>query len=124
MAVVEKTSFIGDLELYTFRLNNGLTLKVVPDTSAPVVAYQTWFDVGSADESPSKTGLAHLFEHMMFKGTTAYPDGAFSAELEALGANGLNAWTWLDQTVFVQSIPSENLEDVMIVGDPDASISG
>ena len=104
--------FLGDLRAHPFRLDNGLRLVVVPDPSAPVVAYHTWFGVGSADEEPGKGGLAHLFEHMMFKRTTGYGDGEYMERLDALGAEGLNAWTWLDQTVFVQAVPKGALPEL------------
>ena len=54
-------AFIGELNVVTYSYSNGLTLKVVVDSSAPVVAYHTWFGVGSAYEEAGKTGLAHLF---------------------------------------------------------------
>ncbi|MBW1879402.1 MAG: insulinase family protein, partial [Deltaproteobacteria bacterium] len=104
--------FIGGLQVHTFVLDNGLTLKVVPDHAAPVVAYQTWIGVGSADEVEGKTGLAHLFEHLMFKGTDGYEDGEFDAQMTALGAEGLNAWTWLDQTVYIEAAPTTALDTV------------
>jgi zinc protease len=104
--------FLGTLRIYNFHWPNGLTLKVVPDSEAPVVAYQTWFGVGSADEQKGKTGLAHLFEHLMFKGTDGYADGELMSRLEALGADGLNAWTWLDQTVYVEAVPNTALDEV------------
>lgn len=101
--------FFGGLDVHVFQLSNGLQLKVVHDTSAPVVAIQTWFRVGSAREEVGRTGLAHLFEHLMFKGTADYPDGAFQARLDSLGATGLNAWTWLDQTVYTEAVPKAAL---------------
>jgi zinc protease len=101
-----------DLQVHTFTWPNGLTLKVVPDKTAPVVAYQTWFGVGSADEVAPKAGLAHLFEHLMFKGTDQYADGEYMAKLEAMGAEGLNAFTWVDETVYVQAVPKQYLGDV------------
>ncbi|MBN2797793.1 MAG: insulinase family protein [Deltaproteobacteria bacterium] len=97
--------FFGGLEVHVYRLPNGLDLRVVPDRAAPVVAIQTWYRVGSSQESSGKTGLAHLFEHLMFKGTLDYPDGAFQSRLDAVGATGLNAWTWLDQTVYTEAVP-------------------
>ena len=102
--------FFGSLEVHTYTYPNGLVLKVVPDRSAPVVAYQTWYGVGSAAEVSGKTGLAHLFEHMMFKGTRGYADGEYMRRLEAMGVEGLNAWTWMDQTVYVQAVPANQLE--------------
>ncbi len=107
--LVEAADFLGGLEAHHYVFDNGLRLFVVPDDSAPVVAYHTWFGVGSSDEKPGKTGLAHLFEHMMFKGTSVYPDGHYDQTVEGLGAEGLNAWTWLDETVYIQSIPVAGL---------------
>lgn len=103
----------GALRLHPFRLANGLRVLVVPDPSAPVVAVETWYRVGSSDEVAGKTGLAHLFEHLMFKGAEGLPEGEFVARLEALGAEGLNAWTWLDQTVYQQALPVAHLDEVL-----------
>ncbi|MEK6705742.1 MAG: insulinase family protein, partial [Bdellovibrionota bacterium] len=61
-------------------LSNGLTLVMVEDHSVPVVSYQTWFRVGSVDESPGTTGSSHLFEHLMFKGTPRYGPKQFFNE--------------------------------------------
>ncbi len=108
--LLESAEFLGGLETHHYVYDNGLRLFVVPDTSAPVVAYHTWYGVGSSDEQLGKTGLAHLFEHMMFKGTTEYDDGHYDTVVEGLGAEGLNAWTWLDETVYIQSIPVEGLQ--------------
>ncbi len=106
-------AFVGDLRVHSFELDNGLIIKVVPDRSSPTVAYHTWMRVGSSDEVEGKTGLAHLFEHMMFKGTDGYEAGEFDKELDALGASGMNAWTWLDQTVYIESVPKDALERVV-----------
>lgn len=105
--------FVGELQVHTFRYENGLTLKVIPDHTAPVVAWQTWMGVGSRDEIASKTGLAHFFEHMMFKGTDGYPDGDFDRLTDEMGAEGLNAWTWLDQTVYVEAVPKAALPELV-----------
>ena len=106
--LVETGSFMGSIEVNRFQYDNGLTLIVASDHSAPVVAYQTWFGVGSSHEVKTKTGLAHLFEHMMFKGTESYEEGHYDKTLDALGADGLNAWTWLDETTYIQSVPTVN----------------
>jgi zinc protease len=102
----------GGLEVFEYRLDNGLQLIVLPDDSAPVVAWQTWYRVGSSDEEEGHTGLAHLFEHLMFKATEDYEAGAFDARLAAMGGRGVNAWTWLDETVYVQQIPSAALAEL------------
>ncbi len=101
---------IGTFKVHPFVLDNGLRLLVVEDHSSPTLAYQTWFRVGSRDEVPNYTGLAHLFEHMMFKGTKAYPEGQYEHILEQAGAEGLNAFTSQDYTAYIQEIPSSQLE--------------
>jgi zinc protease len=93
-------------------LDNGLTLLIHEDHSAPVVTVQTWFRVGSRHERPGKTGLAHLFEHLMFNETKSLRAGAFDAKLEAVGAES-NAATWVDWTYYYQSVPKENLKLVL-----------
>lgn len=100
----------GKLEATRFRLANGLRVIVVEDHSSPTFAYQTWFDVGSKDETPGYTGLAHLFEHMMFKGTRKYPEGKFDEILERAGAENYNASTSQDYTDYTQELPSDKLD--------------
>ncbi len=80
-------------------LDNGLRLVVEERATAPVVALQMWVQVGSADESDAEAGLAHVHEHMLFKGTDDLGVGQIAAEVEAAGGE-INAWTSLDQTVF------------------------
>jgi zinc protease len=91
-------------------LKNGLTLIVLKDSSSPTFAYQTWFKVGSRNEVIGKTGLAHLFEHLMFKGTKNHKEGEFDALLEQAGAEGENAFTTTDHTVYVQEMPKDHLD--------------
>lgn len=82
-----------------FRLPNGLTVVHEPNHTAPVVAFQLWVKVGSADEAPHEVGLAHLHEHMLFKGTARRGPGAIARSVEAHGGE-INAWTSFDQTVY------------------------
>ena len=95
-----------------WRLANGLEVVVAADAHAPVVAVHTWVKVGSADEAPGHTGLAHLFEHLMFKGTERHPPGAFDRLLEQHGASA-NAATWLDWTMYHQVVPPAQLAHVL-----------
>ncbi|MBT6175887.1 MAG: insulinase family protein [Deltaproteobacteria bacterium] len=97
-----------------FRLDNGLTIIFMPDRRAKLFAYQTWFRVGSRDENPTRTGLAHLFEHLMFKGTTTYPTGVFDREMEKLGTQ-TNAATWVDWTFYMQTLAAraDNLQTII-----------
>ncbi len=108
-----RVQILDSLAVSKFTFENGLRLIVLEDDSAPTFAYQTWFDVGSRDEQPGKTGLAHLFEHMMFKGTTRVPDGEFDRLLDEAGAEGQNAYTTHDHTTYIEELPSERLEMIV-----------
>lgn len=98
-----------DQDVAHFELGNGLRILVLEDHDAPVVSFQTWFAVGSRHEVPGKTGIAHLFEHLMFKGTKAYPHEVFDRLLEEAGAQ-TNAATWLDWTFYYENLPSDRFE--------------
>jgi zinc protease len=93
-------------EKYT--LENGLEVILAPDHSTPVVAVNTWYHVGSADEQPGRTGFAHLFEHIMFMGSEHVPVGKFDSWLEAAGANN-NGSTTQDRTNYYEWLPSNAL---------------
>jgi zinc protease len=92
-----------------FRLGNGLRLLLLVDKSAPVLSYFTWFRVGSRHEKPGKTGLAHLFEHLMFNETEGLKAGEFDRKLEENGAES-NAATWLDWTYYYESLPKDRFQ--------------
>lgn len=96
------------LPMTIHRLKNGLRVILVEDHAAPVIAYHTWYRVGSRDEREGKTGIAHLFEHLMFNETEHLPKGEFDRRLEEVGAES-NASTWLDFTQYSISAPSERL---------------
>jgi zinc protease len=95
-----------DAHVHRFRLGNGLRLLVLVDRSAPVMSYFTWFRVGSRHEKPGKTGLAHLFEHLMFNESEGVKAGEFDRKLEENGAES-NAATWLDWTYYYESLPKD-----------------
>jgi zinc protease len=97
------------LVLETFGLDNGLKVLLIEDHSAKIVAYHTWFRVGSRHEQVGKTGIAHLFEHLMFNETKNLPKGEFDRRLEEAGAES-NASTWLDFTQYSISAPSSELD--------------
>jgi zinc protease len=107
-----KQKFIGESHLERFDFDNGLRLIVLENKLAPVFSYQTWFNVGSRDEEKGKSGLAHLFEHMMFKGTRSRPQGVFDRAMESAGARDLNAFTSTDYTAYVASLPITSLDMV------------
>src|SRR5688572_30717056 len=83
----------------TFRLENGLEVVLEENHAAPVVAFQAWVKVGSADEPPELAGIAHVFEHMLFKGTKKRGVGQIAQEVESAGGE-INAWTSYDETVY------------------------
>lgn len=102
------TAFGPALDIQRFRLGNGLNVLLCEDHSAPVVAYHTWFRVGSRHEREGKTGLAHLFEHLMFNETEHLKAGEFDRRLEEAGAES-NAATWLDWTQYEIAVPKQKL---------------
>lgn len=108
VAFIEAHPFGRGESVSRFRLANGLSLLVLVDREAPVFSYQTWFAVGSRHERRGKTGLAHLFEHLMFNETERLPYGAFDRKLEEAGAES-NAATWVDWTYYYENLPREAL---------------
>jgi zinc protease len=96
----------------TFTLKNGLQVLVIPDHRTPVVTQMIWYKVGSADEMPGKSGLAHFLEHLMFKGTSKHPAGEFSQTVLRIGGNE-NAFTSTDYTGYFQRVPREQLARMM-----------
>jgi zinc protease len=94
----------GGLRLHRYRLDNGLELRVLPDSRAPIVSYQSWFRVGSADEERGRTGQAHFFEHLMFGATEKREEGELDRTFEAVGAE-INAATWTDWTYYYETCP-------------------
>mgnify|MGYP000022253449 CR=1 FL=1 len=98
---------LGNLNIQHHQLQNGLQLAIVVDTTTPIFTYQTWFKVGSADERAGKQGLAHLFEHMMFRTTSNRKMGEWEKEVNEHGGTGINAYTSRDQTVYHFTFPNE-----------------
>lgn len=88
--------------------SNGLTVLVLEDDAAPVVAVHSWFKVGSRCEQPGKTGICHLFEHLMFGETKGLRPGAFDRKLEDAGAE-TNAATWCDWTFYHETVPADRV---------------
>ena len=93
----------------TFSLDNGLRVIVHEDHSAPVVAVNLWYHVGSRNEERGKTGFAHMFEHFFFNGSENYPHG-FREAMDDLGANNRNGTTSTDRTNFFENVPVSALE--------------
>ncbi len=99
-------------DISDFKLANGLEVVVIPDHRAPVVTHMVWYKVGTADETPGKSGLAHFLEHLMFKGTAENPGNRFSLAVAAIGGQE-NAFTTDDYTGFFQRVPREHLKEMM-----------
>ncbi|MES1209231.1 MAG: pitrilysin family protein, partial [Pseudomonadota bacterium] len=97
---------LGTLSVSKWRLDNGLEVVLLPDPQATAVSYTTWFRVGSRNEDAAagETGLAHLFEHLMFMQTKNAPPNAFDTEMEAVGGSS-NAMTYYDFTAYVDDVP-------------------
>jgi zinc protease len=112
LSIASLASAAGNSDVADFTLANGLEVVVVPDHRTPVVTHMVWYKVGSADETPGKSGLAHFLEHLMFKGTAKNPAGKFSQTVATLGGEE-NAFTTSDYTAFFQRISREHLEEMM-----------
>jgi zinc protease len=95
-----------------FTLANGLDVVVIPDHRTPVVTHMVWYRVGSADETPGKSGLAHFLEHLLFKGTKKNPQGLFSQTVATIGG-AENAFTSSDYTGYFQRTTRDRLKLMM-----------
>ena len=98
-----------DFALHEHTLDNGLRVVVAPDQAVPIVAVNLWVDVGSRHERPGRTGLAHLFEHLMFQGSRNVAEGEHMRLLMGHGAR-LNATTWFDRTNYFETVPTGVLD--------------
>jgi len=95
-----------------FALPNGMQVVVIPDHRAPVVTQMIWYKVGAMDDPPGHSGLAHFFEHMMFRGTRQVPGENFSLTLSRNGGDS-NAFTTEDYTAFYEQIARDRLKLAM-----------
>jgi zinc protease len=98
-----------EIALERFTLANGLTLFVLPDHRLPIVSLQIHYKVGSRHELPGITGISHLFEHLMFRGTETLGPEEFSRILQAKGGE-INAFTTRDHTSYFENLPAKHLE--------------
>ena len=96
------------LPIHTHTLPNGLRLVVSPDRTAPVVAVNLWYHVGSANERAGRTGFAHLFEHMLFQGSE-HVGANEHFELVQRAGGTLNGSTWIERTNYYETVPSHQL---------------
>ncbi len=95
-----------------FTLDNGLRVVLIENQAMPATGHIVYYGIGSADEAPGQSGLAHLFEHLQFKGTPSHPDGAFSDEIARVGGSE-NAFTSWDYTAYYQIVAPEHLARMM-----------
>src|SRR5882724_1538474 len=93
-------------------LDNGLRVLLLEDRRSPIVSVQVWYRVGSRNERPGATGLAHFLEHMMFKGTPTYGKGEFARLVEGNGGRD-NAFTTQDSTTYFVNIAADKVEDIL-----------
>jgi len=97
------------IPIETFQLPNGLFVVLSKDHTAPIVAVNLWYHVGSANERPGRTGFAHLFEHMLFQGSADVGSNEHFESIQRAGGT-LNGSTWLDRTNYYETVPSNQLE--------------
>lgn len=95
--------------IQTATLANGLVVTLSPDRTAPIVAVNLWYHVGSANEREGRTGFAHLFEHMLFQGSEHVAANEHFELIQRAGGT-LNGSTWLDRTNYFETLPSNQLE--------------
>jgi len=98
-------AFAEPAKVYKTTLDNGLTVIIEEERSAPVVSVQMWVKVGGADEPEKLAGISHVFEHMLFKGTETKQVGQIASMIESVGGD-INAYTTFDNTVFHLTVPS------------------
>lgn len=97
------------IPIENFRLDNGLLVTLSQDNTAPIVAVNLWYHVGSANERAGRTGFAHLFEHMLFQGSE-HVEANEHFELVQRAGGTLNGSTWLERTNYFETVPSNQLE--------------
>ena len=91
------------------RLDNGLQILLKESHLAPVASFWIYYRVGSRNEAPGVTGISHWVEHMLFKGTERYPQGAFDKAVARAGG-AFNGMTWQDWTTYFETFPAERIE--------------
>ncbi|MCB1777237.1 MAG: insulinase family protein [Candidatus Competibacteraceae bacterium] len=108
-AIANPIVVLAAAPVHEFTLNNGMKILVREDHRAPVVVSQVWYKIGSSYEPSGLTGISHLLEHLMFKGTPDVPGGEFSRLIAANGGDE-NAFTSHDYTAYFQTLEKERLE--------------
>ncbi len=100
------------VDVKEFKLDNGLTILMMENHTAPVITYYTYYRVGARNERRDNSGISHFFEHMMFNGAKKYGPAMFDQALESKGGNN-NAWTSKNITAYYEDFPTEALDLVL-----------
>src|SRR5437868_13686211 len=107
LGTVQARAADPEVKFAKYRLQNGLTIILSEDHRLPQVSVNVWYHVGAANQTPDRSGFAHLFEHMMFSGSKHAKDP--DAILEQIGASGMNGSTSFDRTNYYETVPSNEL---------------
>lgn len=107
--MLASSAVLAKVPVHEFMLDNGMKVIVKEDHRAPVVVSQVWYKIGSSYEEAGRTGLSHLFEHLMFKGTEKVEAGKFSRIISELGGSE-NAFTGRDYTAYFETLSNKHLE--------------
>src|SRR5262249_1993524 len=105
----ERGVIVAERPLHEYRLDNGLRVVICEDHMVPLAAINIWYDVGSRHEVAGLTGLAHLFEHLMFQGSAHVAEGEHAALLQGAGAP-FNATTSFERTNYFETVPISHLD--------------
>jgi zinc protease len=100
---------MADQDVIEYTLDNGLKVLIRPIHTAPIASDWLWYRVGGRNEQPGKTGISHWVEHMMFKGTPAFPKGRIMREINSNGGE-LNGFTSQDYTAYFEILPADRLD--------------
>jgi len=101
-------------EMRETTLDNGLTVLVQEEHTAPLASVWCWYKVGSKDERPGLTGVSHWCEHMNFKGTTNIPRDQVKGIIEQFGGSW-NGYTWIDQTTYLETASRDALDRMLFI---------
>jgi zinc protease len=117
VCLLPTTSFAAEgdpkLEIEKYKLDNGLEVILMPDSTVPLAYVSVWYHVGSGDEVPGRSGFAHLFEHMMFQGSTNVGEDKHFSVLRNIGASSVNGTTNTDRTNYFEQVPANQLETAL-----------
>ena len=104
---------VPNIDYERYQLDNGMEVILHSDTTVPLVAVDVWYHVGSGNETPGKSGFAHLFEHMMFQGAKHIGKDVHFEKLRKIGASSVNGTTNTDRTNYFEVVPSHHIETAL-----------